>query len=226
VTRLALTVTAAVLLAGCAATPPPTATPSDRQRATCGWEWRDETSAVVTVGADGNTEGPLSATRVIGVVARQGVSFGQMMAALEPHRSTLVRVKVVLPNGAMLPMTLPRSKQERRAELPGARVAVVGKRILHRPKNTVAQRFADLRLDGERAYLCLETEGCRWLETASLSATLRAASPPVRVFALTASDPTPWSAVVEAVDAVACYDRAAGEEPHEVLLAPTGKGGS
>lgn len=206
----------ALALTGCAAAPPARAA---QVRAHCGWDTLSPATVRVRVAADGSSDGPLSGHRVLAIDAPEA-TYGAVKPVL--NAPGLVRVKVLLGDD-LLPLTIPAAPGTRKKEMAGARVTVVGSHRIHRPKGTVSQRFASMRLDGDRVYLCLESESCKWMGLNALAAALEKTHPKAEVFSLSASDPTPWRHLVTALATAACYDRRPGEEPHEVLSSHAGK---
>jgi ABC-type amino acid transport substrate-binding protein len=189
-------------------------------RPVCGQDEASGSEARIDVGRDGRaTLAPVGA-RVIVLAADDEAPFGAVRRALAPIEGTLVRVKVAVARGWLVPLTHHQPEAMAPPEPEEAVTADVGLRRIIRARSAAADRFADLRIDAGRARLFVENDAPRGVDVdlGELVATLRGCEPPVGVFALSASDRTSWRQVREALVAAACYDRAPGEEPHEVIF--------
>lgn len=224
--RLGVVAAWGVLLPGCAhgaADAEPEARPImavAAERPVCGWETlaADMPRVVVSQGGPGEPAHP--GASVLVVTGDDEASYGAVKQALAPAASTLVRVKVVVEERWLLPVTHRRPVHPHPPAQAERWVSMVGKRKITRSRQVPAQRFADLRLEGDRARVHIENEapGGSEVPVAELAALLRRTEPPVSMFALTATEATAWKHVVAALVAAACYDRKPGQEPHEVLL--------
>lgn len=143
-----------------------------------------------------------------------------LVAALRPAERSLVRVKVVMDDAELLALTIPRRPDPEQAPSGPTETAIVGHRKVTRPRAAPRDRFADLRVEDGEVTVFVENDkpGGNAVATHALRAHLRAIEPAVGVFTLGATDETPWHRLREVIAAAACFDRAPGEEPHEVLL--------
>lgn len=215
----------ALLLGGCAGT---LSGPEERMaraqaarsaRRICGWESFGPRLPRVELGPAGVRRAPPPGAQVLVVLADRGTEVRAVLGALEPVHDSLVRLEVPVQGRWLLPITYPNRPPVSPPSPEQSTVRLVGSHRIRRFKGAPADRFADLHLDGERVELWLETEGAsQRLPLARLAAALRKTDPPARVFALRPTPSTRWRQLVAAVLAAACYDRAPGEEPHEVIL--------
>ncbi|RLB61999.1 MAG: hypothetical protein DRI90_10080 [Deltaproteobacteria bacterium] len=207
---------------GCASAPEATVATPDRQqaeRSPCGWEEVDQTAPRLTIGADGEASQVASGGYTVVLTAAGEVPFGAIRQALEPLASGLVRVKVIIDGRWLLPMTYPYRPPVSLPQPDRLAVQTVGTRRITRSVGAPADRFADLRLAGDRVLLHVEHGGpSETLPVAKLAQRLRETEPAVGTVALRVSDETAFEHVVTVLVAAACYDRKPGEEPHEVIL--------
>jgi hypothetical protein len=162
---------------------------------------------------------PMGAYRVV-VIADDAASFGRVRASLAPLAATLLRAKIVVQKKYLLPLTIPQQPADWPQDAPKSE-HVVGARRITRLAAAPALRMAQLALEPGQVRLALESDSPRGreIDLAALRDSLRKTEPAVDTFTLLVSDDTPWREVVGAVVAAACYDRAAGDEPHEIVLA-------
>jgi hypothetical protein len=189
-------------------------------RTVCGFQQLEAADRPVVVSArDASPPVTAGLSRVV-VRGEPSATYGSFKSALEPARTSLVRVKVVVGERWLLPLTFKRPVHPHPPSPSNRWISHVGKRRVTRSAEAPAERLADLRLAGDRATLVVENEapGGRELSVAELAAALRRIDPPVGVFALTATDDTPWPQFVEALTAAACFDRKPGQEPHEIIF--------
>ena len=158
--------------------------------------------------------------QVLSLQVAGDVDYAAVRLALEPAVETLVRLKIVIDERWLLPITVPPALPPPKPKPDDAHTAKVGHRKITRDKKAKRDRFADIRLDGDRVELFVENErpGGDALTLSSLKETLRSVKPPVSVAALTASPSTKWQQVEQAIIAAACFDRKPGDEPHEIIL--------
>jgi hypothetical protein len=187
------------------------------ERTLCGWEELDGTPDV-EIAADGTRSKAVG--QVLVLRASGDASFAEVERALQTGDDVLVRLKIVVDDRWLLPMTY-RHRMPVAPPPPDQRVSrVVGHRKITRAKSAAAIRFADLRLDGRELKLYVENESPagKAMRVSELARALRLTDPPVGAFALTASDDTPWRHLQTALVAAACYNRGPGDEPNEVIL--------
>jgi hypothetical protein len=189
-------------------------------RTVCGWEQLEADADAVTVGPDGSATPAAVGQTVVILRPHRDAPFAAVGRALSPAAGSLVRLKVVVDDRWLVPVTFPRPVHPHPIDPKKSWVSSVGRRKVTRSTEAPGIRFAEIRLDGDRALVHVENEapGGWDLPIAELAAKLRATEPAVGFFALTGSAETPWKHVQAAAVAAACYDRAPGEEPHDVLL--------
>lgn len=211
------------VLGACGPKPPPPAVfemPTAPQRKVCGWQEIGPGAEVLSVPAQGSVPTAAAGQQIVSLRAEDATSFGRIRRALDPAADTLVRVKVVLEGRWLLPTTFPR-RQPAEPPPPARSVETkVGQHTVRRDRAAPVDRLAEVKLEGERLTLFLEgadPEG-RDLTLAQLGPLLKGSKPPPLAFVLTATDDTPWRQVRTALQAVACYDRRPGQEPHDVIL--------
>lgn len=192
--------------------------PDVTDRPMCGWDELMGDAPDVTL-APGARQALPAGVQVVTLSLHHDVTFAELERAIAPARS-LVRVKLVFDDRWLLSLTLPPSIPPPKPKPSDAHESVVGHRKITRDRAAPRQRFADLRVDGDRAELFVENEapGGEQLALGELAARLSAHQPPVGVFALTASDDTRWLQLSRAIIAAACFDRKPGDEPHEIIL--------
>ncbi|MBW2453137.1 MAG: hypothetical protein JRI68_01425 [Deltaproteobacteria bacterium] len=212
-------------LAGCSAASEPTAPaafgPGFPQpgRKVCGWEAHDSGQAQLTIGADGVVSQPAPTGPVVVLSAASQTPFGAVRRALEPLESNLVRLKVVVDGRWLLPVTFPYRRPTTLPKPDQPAVRTVGHRRITRSVGAPADRFADVRLTGDRVQLFVEHGGAPvTLPAAKLADHLRATEPPVGTLALRVTEETAFEHFVTVLVAAACYDREPGDEAHEVIL--------
>lgn len=189
-------------------------------RGWCGWDHLGApgTPAAVEVGASG---GAVSAgERVTVLKLADDATMADLVAALRPAERSLMRVKVAMDGSALLALTIPGRAPPRAMPAEPTETAIVGHRKVTRPRAAPRDRLADLRVERGEVTVFVENDkpGGATVTTGALAAHLNGLEPPVGVFTLGASDETPWPRLREVIAAAACYDRAPGQEPHEVLL--------
>jgi hypothetical protein len=220
-TTLALALLSA--LSGCAPTPEAPrrkVMPDLTGRRVCGW---DELEGPVTLalGAPGGADFPTlpAGAPIASLRVADDVPFGEVARAIAPAVS-LVRLKIVYGERWLIPVTIPSRTPPPKPKPEDAAVSIVGERTITRDKRAPRERIADLRLAGDTATLYVEhgKPAGDAIAVDALDEHLRTITPPIGVFALSASDDTPWRQVHAAILAAACFDRAAGDEPHEVIL--------
>jgi hypothetical protein len=223
-TRIPLTLIAACLGLACNTTVPPAREAWEAvatvppERKVCGWETNSETPLAIT--AAGQTRA-LAGDSVIVITVAPDAPYGAVQDALKPAEESLIRVKLVVDERWLLPTTFPQKRRQPPKPPPEHRATrIVGRRQITRDTRRPAERFAALRVSGDRVMLFIENENQAGKEHAvsELRAVLAAIEPRPDVFALTATADTPWNHVQAAVLAAACYDRSPGDEPHEIIL--------
>ena len=187
------------------------------ERRLCGWE-----ELTGKPDLDFNFEGVMgsAAGQVVVLRATGDTRFADIERALQTGDDVLVRLKIVVNDRWLLPMTY-RHRKPVAPPPPDKQVSrVVGRRKITRDKTAPAVRFADMRLHGQQLKLYVENESPagKKLLVHELADALRETTPPVGAFALTASEETPWRHLETALVAAACYDRGPGDEPNEVIL--------
>jgi len=190
------------------------------KRHSCGWQHDQPSLARVTIASDGEPSWSGGAPGVSLVVdADDSVPFGRAKRSILPHVSRgLVRIKVIVAAGELLALTVPR-----KPAMPAPSktvVSIVGTQQVTRIKGAPRDRLGQLLLDGDKGRLYIENDEPRGriVSLADLADVLRSTKPPMRVFALSASHRTRWGDYRRAVLALACFDRRAGQEAHEVLF--------
>jgi hypothetical protein len=207
-----------VLVACSPAEPPSTAVQEvPGERSLCGWE---ELSGSPDL--DLNDEDAIGSAigQVVVLRAALDTLFADIEGALQTGDDVLVRLKIVVDNRWLLPVTY-RHRLPVAPPPPDQQVSrVVGHRKITRNKTAPAVRFADMRLHGQLLSLYVENESPagKKLLVHKLASELRNTKPPVGAFALTATDVTPWRHLQTALVAAACYNRGPGDEPNEVIL--------
>jgi hypothetical protein len=199
-------------------------------RPVCGWKARIGATEIIEIDSAGRVSGPPPGRAVLALVAAPATPFERVRRVLEAHSPHLVRLEVVVDGRWLVPMTFAGRPAP---PLEGETVeAIVGHRRIIRPKTAPRVRFADIRVDpvGVRIFVENERVGGSAVELDELAGWLRELDPPATAFALTATGDTPWSRFVRTLVVAACFDRAPGAEPHEVLLderpPPVGSRGS
>lgn len=220
------TALATLLLVGCTTPVPPPREPWEAvasvppERTICGWEERTDKTAVLEVAPD--SEGTVSPAQSVAIIAVHAATpYGRVKAALKPAEHSLVRVKIVVDDRWLLPTTYPQRQRQPKKPPPEHRATrIVGRRKVTRDVRRPAERFAALRVKGDRVTLFIENERQAGdeLTLSELKPRLATIEPPAEVFALTATDDTPFSSVAQVIQAAACYDRKPGDEPHEIIL--------
>lgn len=221
--RFAVSSWLALELAGCAAASGDAMHVIDSsvspERDVCGWEELRAGDAVVTLSSGGTLEYVPAGVDIALLAVAPDVPYGDVGRAIEPAKSSLVRIKIVVGGRWLVSLTYPATKPI--APLPApAEPVIVGYRKITRDKAAPRQRMADIRLNGERARLYVEGERAagREVPVAELADVLRRSKPPIEIFALTAAPDVAWRHVERAALAAACHDRRPGEEPHEVIV--------
>jgi len=215
----------ALAVAGCGASTEPrgATTPGpgfpQPDRTVCGWEEVAGDGGRLHVAAEGQAAAPAPAGPVLVLSAAPGAPFGAVRQALEPLADDLVRLKVVVDERWLIPVTFPYRRPTTLPKPDQPAVRTVGHRRITRSVGAPAERFADVRLAGDRVQLYVEHGGQPLsLPVGELAAHLRSIEPPVGTFALRVSDETPFAHVRTVLVAAACYDREPGDEAHEVIL--------
>jgi hypothetical protein len=187
-----------------------------RERPICGWEELNE--AMDRVELPGNEAAP--GTAVLVILPADDVPYGVVRSALAPAAAALVRVKIAVDRRWLLATTYPPADPPPKPPPERAVTRVVGERQITRDVEAPALRFADVRVDGDAAQVFVENDAPagETIPLGALAAALAEIEPPAEVFAVTATSETAWANVRRAVIASACYDRAPGDEPHEVIL--------
>ncbi len=190
------------------------------ERPICGWEEVTTGERPLVVTADGTPA--VSPGQGVALIAPLAATpYRAVRAALTPADTSLVRVKLLVDERWLLSTTYPQKLRQLPKPPPAERATrIVGDRQITRSVKRPAERFAALRVAADKIHLFVENDAPRGRELApsTLRETLRALEPKAEVFALTATDDTPWAVVLETALAAACYDRAPGDEPHEVIL--------
>jgi hypothetical protein len=189
-------------------------------RSVCGWEQLEPNAARVRIAADGSFEPATVGQSVVSLDVDSAAPYGAVERALAPAAASLVRIKVLVDDRWLVPVTFPRPVHPHPPAPDTSWTSMVGRRKVTRSIEAPAIRFGEIRLDGEAAVVHVENAapGGKQIRVGEIAALLRATEPPATVFALTATDDTPWQHVLRAAISAACYDRKPGEEPHEVLL--------
>jgi hypothetical protein len=212
---------ALALLAGCAPTPEAPRRkimPDLTGRTVCGWD-ELEGPATLDLAEPGATGALPAGAPIASLRVADHVPFADVARAIAPAVS-LVRLKIVYGERWLIAVTIPARTPPPKPKPEDAVVSIVGERKITRHKRAPRERIADLRLDGDTATLYVE-QGKPAGDAIAIDALpdrLRRITPPIGVFALSASDATAWRHVHAAISAAACYDRRAGDEPHEVIL--------
>ena len=214
-------------MSGCATRPAAKLEPP-QDRAICGWEELSDPpqQPFLRLPTSGSAAAALGHYQIT-VQAEPSLPVAAAKRALEPLYGSLLRLKLVARKSWLLSLTIvqPRLQQHvalRSGQAPSQPSVVGDHRIVRVPGAPVA-RYAQVRLDGGRLRLLVEgaDEAGRSLSTAVLAETLRGYTPPIEVFSLSASDATRWQQLLDALVAMACFDRKPGQEPHEVLWNPS-----
>ncbi len=212
------------LVTGCAGEAPPAREPWENVRAVpkerpiCGWEEVDRNTPPLPILPKGDARVAPGASVAV-IAPTPATSFADVRLALAPADASLIRIKLVVRGRWLLPTTHP--KRQPTKPPPSERVTrVVGRRRITRRRGQPADRFAALRVRGDSVTVFVENDNQQGRQVAisALGDAIRALDPPARVFAVTATDETPWSSVETAVIAAGCHDRKPGDEPHEVIL--------
>lgn len=224
ITSLSPAILACVAFTACAAPPPPPGEPWQAviavpaERPICGWE-EVGTARVLRVSDDQARVPPGQST--VNIAPSATLPYEAVQLALKPAEHTLVRVKIVFAGRWLLPTTFPqRSRQPPKPPPEHRQTRIVGHRQITRDVRRPAERFAALRIDGDRVVLFVENagQGGEDLAVSELRPRLRTLEPRADVFAVTATKTTPWASVQEVALAAACFDRQPGDEPHEVIV--------
>ncbi len=224
-TRMMLGALSACATVACHARPPPSG-PSWQgvmqvpvERPICGWEEVADGTAILRLGSAGASAPPGQSAVVI--APRPETDYAAVQRALVPAEHTLVRVKLAIDDRWLLSTTYPQKRRQPPKPPPGQRATrIVGHRQITRDVRRPAERFAALRIDGERVMLFVENERQEpeLLSVSGLNRALMAIVPPAQVFAVTATADTPWAIVERVIIAAACFDRMPGDEPHEIIV--------
>ena len=139
--------------AGAALPPAPGRVPPERLL--CGWEEQPDGAAGVVrldgrSGAEDGVAGVVPAAPVVLLSVAPALRYAQVMARLEPARHAIVRLKLVLDDRWLLPVTLRPERVERPAP-ERAVESIVGHHRITRDKYAPRVRIASLRVQQQRA---------------------------------------------------------------------------